>query len=165
MFESNSNIPDDFLWNSLEQSWDSVLCNTEVSKLSESEAQPNPKSSDSSGDNCSELKLIKQPSPPPVAAPVQELSVIADLMQLCDPSNSLQPSTEAEPVTALPLLTDNLKQTEAPKALHIVNFVQLFCFLVDNNNHICVKSNSIFYTESVACKDDGGVYEVCQEKY
>ena len=130
MFESNSNIPDDFLWNSLEQSWDSVLCNTEVSKLSELEPQPNPKREpeDSSGDNRSELKLIMQPSPPPVAAPVQELSVIADLMQLCDPSNSLQPSTEAEAVPALPLLTDNLKQTEAPKELHIVKLCATLLF-------------------------------------
>jgi hypothetical protein len=128
----------------LEQSWDSILCSSEVSKISEVEAQPDSKqeAEDSINDNVCEVKLIRQPSPPPVVVPVQDMPVMADLMQLCDTGHSLKTSAEADPVKTsadadpvktLPSPTKHFKQIEAPKELQIVRlFEHTFLFLTQS---------------------------------
>lgn len=70
----------------------------------------------------SQPNLIKQPSPPPVLAPVQDLPVMSELLQLVKPEDSLPPSIHMADSCPAPIsdLAKNLEASDAcPKQLHI----------------------------------------------
>lgn len=111
----------------LEQNWSKSLLGIEapsVAAITELEAEPASEKQVDTGslDVASQPNLIKQPSPPPVPAPVQDLPVMAELMQLCKPVDSLSVSNVVDPLSGpLPTLAKDLKQSEEPKQLHIVS--------------------------------------------
>ncbi|MCO5547739.1 hypothetical protein L7F22_001190 [Adiantum nelumboides] len=102
---------------SLDQNWSKMLSNEErsdpttVTVLEAEYSGPY--------DVASQPNLIKQPPPPPVAAPIQDLPVMAELMQLYKPEDSLPSPINAADSCPGPLSAKDLEASDGPKQLHI----------------------------------------------
>ncbi|KAH7414615.1 hypothetical protein KP509_14G002000 [Ceratopteris richardii] len=113
----------------LDQEWSTTLASEtspdltqSVTKL-EGDACPIGFGNNFDVDVCSQPNLIKQPSPPPVSAPVHDIPVMDELMQLCKPDKSLPDSLKTTDPSPSPLstLVKDLEASESPKKLHIVS--------------------------------------------
>ncbi|KAI5076021.1 hypothetical protein GOP47_0008086 [Adiantum capillus-veneris] len=112
---------------SLDQNWSKMLSNeaaSDATSVTVLEAEPTSQKEMEAVAlvKHSQPNLIKQPPPPPVAAPVQDLSVMAELMQLYKPEDPLPSSVDAVDPCPLPIsaaLTKDLETSDGPKQLHI----------------------------------------------
>lgn len=160
---------------SLEQKWSKTLADVEVPNATVTLAESTSLEVCDAGqvDIAAQLSLIRQPSPPPVAAPVEQLPSMFEMTETSKLAQPPPPSRVADPFPGPPsTLAKDLKQNEGPKHLHIStkmmdDFLKVARQNTNNNIETCgvlagSLKNAIFYVTVLIIPKQEATSDSCQ---